>query len=76
MLPLGMEDVHGPEEVMKGVPLNVATPFSSVKRFCIRNNIISTRFFDLWNSWIETKKERPSIFIFSTRTNIQRDELW
>lgn len=34
MLALGMEEVHGPAEVINGIPLNVATPFSSVKRFC------------------------------------------
>lgn len=32
---LGMEEVHGPPDVIKGIPLNVATPISSVKRFCI-----------------------------------------
>lgn len=30
----GIEDVHGPADVMNGIPLNVATPLSSVKRFC------------------------------------------
>lgn len=34
MLALGIEDVHGPVDVMNGIPLNVATPLSSVKRCC------------------------------------------
>lgn len=34
-----MEDEHGPEEVINGMPLNVATPFSSVKRFCTHKNV-------------------------------------
>lgn len=38
MLPFGMEEVHGPEEVMNGMPLNVAVPLSSVKRFCTRGH--------------------------------------
>lgn len=29
-LALGMEDVHGPADVINGTPLNVATPLSSV----------------------------------------------
>lgn len=36
MVALGMEEVHGPADVIKGIPLNVATPFSSVKR-CYNN---------------------------------------
>lgn len=34
MLALGMDDVHGPADVMNGIPLKVATPLSSVNRFC------------------------------------------
>ena len=34
MLALGMDDVHGPADVINGIHLNVATPFSSVKRCC------------------------------------------
>lgn len=34
MLALGMDDVHGPPEVINGIPLKVATPLSSVKRCC------------------------------------------
>jgi len=30
-----MDDVHGPPEVINGIPLNVATPLSSVKRCCM-----------------------------------------
>lgn len=32
---LGMDDVHGPPDVINGIPLNVATPLSSVKRCCM-----------------------------------------
>lgn len=32
---LEMDDVHGPPEVINGIPLNVATPLSSVKRCCM-----------------------------------------
>ena len=34
MLPLRIDDVHGPVDVINGIPLNVAMPFSSVNRFC------------------------------------------
>lgn len=33
-VPLEMDEVQGPADVMKGIPLNVATPLSSVKRCC------------------------------------------
>lgn len=42
MLALEMDDVQGPAEVIKGIPLNVATPLSSVKRCC--NNETPMRF--------------------------------
>ena len=32
---LGMDDVHGPPDVINGIPLYVATPLSSVKRCCM-----------------------------------------
>jgi hypothetical protein len=34
MLAFGMDAVHGPPDVINGIPLNVATPLSSEKRFC------------------------------------------
>lgn len=40
MLAFGMEEVQGPEEVINGIPLNVATPLSSVKRCCIHREIM------------------------------------
>lgn len=36
-LPFLIEDVHGPAEVINGIPLYVATPFSSVNRCCIHS---------------------------------------
>lgn len=36
MLALGMDDEHGPPDVINGIPLKVATPLSSVKRCCSR----------------------------------------
>ncbi|WVZ18907.1 hypothetical protein V8G54_006229 [Vigna mungo] len=37
-----MDDVHGPPDVINGIPLNVATPLSSVKRCGV---IFSSCFF-------------------------------
>ena len=41
MLALGMDDVHGPPEVINGIPLKVATPLSSVKRCCSDETVLN-----------------------------------
>ena len=67
MVALAIDEVHGPADVINGIPLNVATPFSSVKRCCAPSNNQKIR-----NQDNAKKSERRFTASYKRKTKVYR----